>query len=529
MFRILSASKDNYITDKYIAGARSIDANVGRASTLDLFKLYNETYVAGTSSVSGTYEKSRILIQFPIESLGDLTSSGKINIADASFKCFLSMKDVYGGQTTPTNFTLRLAPLSKSWDEGRGYDVIAFRDLDSSNYITASVVGGIPSLWNVQGAGASGVLGATNIDIIVSGNLGSGMQDLTVSQIFSLGNEDLYMDVTKLVSGTLVGLLPNCGWRISFIDTEEYDQVTRFVKRFGSRHAINKHLRPRLFVKYNDALLDDTGELEFNSPQKVMFYNRINGLYTNFTSGSIQITGSNCAILRLYASKSISYITNSFSISHNAHINHLTKSMVYFSQSFSASQAAIGGIVQTGIYSASVDLNIVTNTTLATFLSNSNKLNFKYDLLSLDGTYSFASGYYTFRKPLAYESAVPQRNWIVNITNLKDIYHLNDIVKFRVFVQDYDADIEPGRVPTKTYSVILKNMKWRVVEAFSRKIYIPFDSMATLCSTDSDGMYYTCYMSDFEPGEVYEFEFCITENGQDYYINNRGFRFKVMP
>jgi hypothetical protein len=439
------------------------------------------------------------------------------------------LKDVYGGQTTPSNFTIRLAPLSKSWDEGRGRDIISFRDIDSSNYITASIVGGNPILWNSGGAGASGTLGATNIDIIVSGNIGSGLQDLTVSQVFSLGNENLVMDVTKLVSGTLAGLLPNNGWRLSFIDREENDQVTRFVKRFGARHALDKNLRPKLIIKYDDSIQDDSGELEFNAPQKVVFYNSINGKYTNFVSGTTVLTGSGCAILRLQASKSVSFNTSSFSVSHNATINHVTRSTVFFSQSFTVSQAIIGGKPQVGIYSASVNLNLTNNAALSSFVSSSNQLQFKYDLLSLDSTYSFASGYYTFKKPLGRTFAVPQSNWIVNVTNLKDVYTTKDVVNLRVFVQNYDTDIQPYRIPTKTQSSILKNMKWRIIEAFSRKEVIPFDDVATLCSTDSDGMYFTCYMSDLEPGEVYELEFCITENDQDHYINNRGFRFKVIP
>ena len=43
MYRILSASKDTYITNKIINSKfRATDANVGQAGTLDLFKLYAE-------------------------------------------------------------------------------------------------------------------------------------------------------------------------------------------------------------------------------------------------------------------------------------------------------------------------------------------------------------------------------------------------------------------------------------------------------------------------------------------------------
>ena len=43
MHRILSASKDAYITNKVINNQfRATDANVGQAGTLDLFKLFEE-------------------------------------------------------------------------------------------------------------------------------------------------------------------------------------------------------------------------------------------------------------------------------------------------------------------------------------------------------------------------------------------------------------------------------------------------------------------------------------------------------
>ena len=50
MYRILSASKDTYITNKIINNTfRATDSNVGQAGTLDLFKLYNENTLTGSS------------------------------------------------------------------------------------------------------------------------------------------------------------------------------------------------------------------------------------------------------------------------------------------------------------------------------------------------------------------------------------------------------------------------------------------------------------------------------------------------
>lgn len=527
MYRVLSSSKDTYITDKYVGGLRCSGSNVGQAASIDLFKLYNETFVTLSASVSGVIERSRGLIQFDLSTLNTLTASGKLNTNNSSFQAYLSLKDIYGGQTTPSNFTLRLIPVSKSWDEGRGSDVVAYRDLDAANFLTASISNGTVSLWNGGGASVSGTLGDAAIDIITSGNLGLGLEDLTVSQTFSVGNEDLLMDVTRLVSGTLKGLIPDLGWRLSYVDSQENDTTTRFVKRFGSRHTLNIDLHPKLIVKYNDQMLDDTGELEFNSPQNVFFYNSVNGALSNFVSGSTSIVGSNCALLRLIASKSVTFTTSSFSVSHNATISHLTRSLSVITQSFSASQLQLGGVSQTGIYTSSLDINLASNSTVSVFMSGALEQGFRYELLSPDGTYGLAQGYYLFKKPLAGNSNVSERNWVMNITNLKDLYLSGELARLRVFIEDYNADLKPIRIPSKTNSVILRNLKWRVIQPFTKKVVIPFDSSATLCSTDADGMYFDCYFSDLEPGNVYEFEFMVTENGSDYYLNDRGFRFKV--
>lgn len=526
MYRLLSASKDTYITNKIIAGSPSVTSNVGQAGTLDLFKLYDETNVSTT--VSGVIELTRFLLQFDYEPLQQITASF-LNIADPSFKAFLNLKDVYGGQTTPSNFSIRLIPLSKSWDEGRGQDVVAFRDLDTANFLTASVVTGTPNVWFLSGAAASGSLGDPNIDIIVSGNLGSGLQDLTVTTQFARGDENLMMDVTTLVSAAIAGQIPNHGWRLSFIDAQEQDNVTRFVKRFGSRQAKNPDLNPQLIIKYNDQIQDDLGETLFNVSQSLFVYNRVNGGYQNFFSGSTDISGANSILLNLYGSKYITYTTSSFSLSHSASINHLTRSLYAITQSFTGSQFLIGSVPQTGIYYANVNFNTLENTVLSAFLTGSTSQEFRYAWTSLDGTATYSSGKTLYKLPQGSASNVEEENWVVNITNLKQQYKSSEQARLRIFVLDYNTEQSASRLPLQPKSVILDNLKWRLINAYSRKIVIPFDNEATLCSYDSQGMYFDIWMQDFAQGEVYELELMITYGGKDYLISNSGFRFKVMP
>ena len=109
-------------------------------------------------------------------------------------------------------------PLAQDFDEGIGRDIVRYSDLDTVNFVTASFASGNPVLWNNAGAMKSGSLGDSNIDIIVSGNLndGKGLQPLCVEQRFITGEEDLYVDVTKAVSGVLANQIGDHGFLIAY-------------------------------------------------------------------------------------------------------------------------------------------------------------------------------------------------------------------------------------------------------------------------------------------------------------------------
>ena len=84
MQKVLSASKDAYITNKIINNKyRVTDANVGQAGTLDLFKLYNESTLPG---IDNPIEYSRLLLKFDLTDIQSMHDAGTINVGDASFK-----------------------------------------------------------------------------------------------------------------------------------------------------------------------------------------------------------------------------------------------------------------------------------------------------------------------------------------------------------------------------------------------------------------------------------------------------------
>ena len=197
MILYFTCSADTYITNKIINGrTRATDANVGNASTLDLFKLYNESTIVGEST---PIELSRALLAF---NFADISSSlsEKTEFNDANFKATLELFDVQGAQVAPQNFNLIAYPLSKSFDEGIGYDISSYSDLGRANWITSSFSNSTNNLWETTGARSEGLLNSTDIDIISSGSIGGSTINLFSSQLFDKGNENLSMDITTSFS-----------------------------------------------------------------------------------------------------------------------------------------------------------------------------------------------------------------------------------------------------------------------------------------------------------------------------------------
>ena len=263
MYKILTASADSYITNKVLNKAtRATDANMGNASTIDIFKLYDESSFTGdpktyrddtgtvllhedSAGLSIPVELSRGLVKF------DLTGLASGIQSETGFEATLKMYDVFGGQTTPSNFSLLVAPLTLAFDEGSGRDVESFDDLDVCNFLTASYSSGVETLWGTHTTITPGVGDPYLIfNILSTADFNTGY---TVTQEFETGQEDLSVNVTTAITAMLAGGIVNNGFRISYIQAEEQDNKTRFVKRFASRHSNDKNKTPRLIIKYTDA------------------------------------------------------------------------------------------------------------------------------------------------------------------------------------------------------------------------------------------------------------------------------------
>lgn len=503
MYRIFQSDKDSYITNKIISTAlRATDSNTGQAGTIDIFKLYDENVFSGETN---PIEISRGLIHFDLTDLRSSLASGEFDINSPSFSCSLYLHDVYGGQTTPSNFSLVVYPLSRSFDEGRGRDVVRFEDIDVVNFLTSSV--SLTAVtWSMSGASHGGDLSQQGVDYFTYGNMNDGRGNISFEslQVFSTGEEDLNINVTRIVSGVLSGQLPDSGFRISFTGSQESDDKTRFVKRFASRNTTNTSKRPKLIVTYDDIISDETEFFEFNTSGSIFLNSFSKGTAANLVSGSslTQISGENCLKVKI-ASGSVS-------------------------RTFNASQYSVGNTFITGIYKSTFLVNSFDSDIRAYLTgTDSSSMEFGVKWLSNDQTVQFATGSLEINsRDVTYFKQIPER-FFINITNMQSSYKSDEKSRFKLFIEDFTRPVVYVKTPLENTGVLVEKCFYRVRDFESNDIIIPFHDPGTKISNDSSTHYFDFYMSSLPKGRTYTFDFKIETKGRSIIINDVAAKFKV--
>ncbi len=510
MYRTFNALKDTYVTDKIISGQRSLTANVGNAGSLDLFKIYGNSFSASLPQI----ELSRILVQFDLSEIRSDVQNGKIDLGNPSFNCTLNLFDVYYGQPTPTNFTINVYPLSQAFDEGLGKDIIFFQDSDTTNFLTASYNNGSPCNWFLSGANAIGSLGSSNIDIISDGNLGSGNTALVSSQSFPKGIENLSVDITTVISATIAGIIPDHGFRISFSQAIENDQRTYFVKRFGSTQAVDPYVHPKLTFRYDDSIVSNENNLTFDFVGSLFLYNYVRGNLTNIVSGTslTPITGANCMMLRLTTPVSTS---NGF-VSYETYVT--------------ASQHKIGSTYVAGVYSASVLLPSAIPQ-FSTKLKQSGSIVFDQIWTSFDNLTSYFSGSIEVFPQESSTGPICPKRYYLNVTNVASEYLNTDTPRMKVFIFDYSQPtITFVKTPFETPSIVVEKAYYSIRDVISNVIVIPFDTTygSTKLSADSQTMYFDLWVSSLIPGRAYTVDILLIEGGQQQIYRDVSPPFRVV-
>jgi len=386
-------------------------------------------------------------------------------------------------------------------------DIISFADLDSCNWVTSSVSGDSALGWFLTGANKQGLLGDDNLDIISSGNLGdgNGVSNVWESQLFPEGSENLSIDVTTIVSATLAGQIPDQGFRISYSGSQETNNRTYFVKRFGSRHANDPNIRPKLLVSYDDSVIDHHKSFFFNLTGSLFLNNYHRGNPSNIFSGSAatQISGNNSLVLKLMSGS--------------------------YTGSFSGSQHKIGDNFITGVYSSTFAISEFLSS-LRTEIVNAASCTFKEIWGSTDGTVGYLTSSMVINQVQRSSFSNVTKRLYVNITNMKSSYKLVDMMRFRVFVEELGQPVKAVKIPISMPSKIFTKMYYQVRDSQSDKVVIPFETQSngTRLSTDADGMYFDFYMDSLTIGRTYTFDFMIDDMGLKQIFTNVPAQFKLI-
>jgi len=485
MYKILKADKDTYITDRVINGERAYDANVGLAGSLDLFKLYGATLSGSTPNT----ELSRLLIHFDLEPLRTLIADGKLDPTHPSFFARLKLFDVYGGQPTPENYTVSVCPLSKSFSEGKGRDVVYYADRDATNFLTASYDAALIK-WIDPGCGSSG-------DPSVSCDYYTG--SLQKTQVFKTGEEDLDVDVTGIITDVLSETIPDSGFRISFSEQEETNQKTYFVKRFASKNAYNVTKHPRIVVGFDDSIRDTSQGMTLDSDTTIFFYNYDKGSPANLSTPLGPVVGSDCLILKLQLPVS-GGIQEFF---------------------FTGSQHNVGSNPATGIYSASIYLSSSNQYITEALQTSGSILKFKPIWGSLDESTTFLTGSnLSVVAPVRGTSYLPPKKFAVSVFGLNDVHRPDEVPVVRVNIFDYTSPlIKVVKTPVNSPGAlqgIASDAFYSVRESVTQETVVPFDleKGSTRISSDSEGLYFKLDMSNLYPERTYVIDVMLKVGGE---------------
>jgi hypothetical protein len=481
LFKIFQADKDTYITNKVINGVPKLESNVGQAGTLNLFKLYGSTY----SGSNPNLELSRLLIHFNLDDLKNGYQSGEFDINN--FSCQIKLFDVYGGQPCPSRFNVSVFPLSTTFDEGLGRDVVFYQDVNAANFLSSSV--NVP--WILSGAAASGSI-TDSCDYITGTIIGAQNVYLESNQFFVSGEEDLLVDVTQIISATLIDNIPDSGFRISFSETEENDQKSYFVKRFAARNAYDASKRPQLLLRYDDSVQDETQDIVPNTDRFLYLKNYDHtGIASNFFLNGNELSGSACLSLMLSSSYQTFY--------------------------FSGSSVTKNGINLTGNYFSKINLANLTSSLKTALIKGPVK--FKPYWMDTSHTNVFYAGDDFYVKNSNATTSVIQQNNLI-VTTIPESSQTASTEKNTVFrVNIFDNSLRTNQLvktSIKSKNLIFKNCYYRVVNAATKNIVVPFDDVigSTRLSSDSNGMFFNLDPSVLIKNEEYYIDIMIAIDNQ---------------
>ena len=303
---------------------------------------------------------------------------------------------------------------------------------------------------------------------------------------FDIGDENLDVDVTTIVQQWLSGNIPNYGFVIKLSSSLELDTEDYYIKMFHARNTHFGDKRPHIEARWNDSMRDDRNNMLYDVTGSLFLYNRVHGEFQNIPgvgTGSIGIRISD-------RSGSIKILTGS----------HTGITGVY-SVEFALTTGSYSGSLMTDVW-----FNLASTST------------------------SYMSATFTPGSHAGTMNVQPQK-YFASITNLKDVYDLEEVPRLGMYVMP--ADYNPARVLTASLDLngtVITKAYYKIVNDRTDEVVVPFSTGTlefTRLSYDQNGNYFKIYMNTLTSGNVYRILFLFDVDGQRQYID-QGHKFRVV-
>jgi hypothetical protein len=475
MIKRYKATKDNTITNAFDATlvTRGTGSNMGRADILEVFSIYGQ--VSGSGGLSG--EKTRILIEFDIDSLSDDRNAG---IVPSGASYYLKLYNARHSQTLPEGFTLEVSAVSASWEEGLGLDMEGYTDLT----------------YDVRGSNWIRRTGSTSWD--------SQGGDYHASPLFTasfdVGTEDLEVDVTTLVNQWLDSTKENYGFGIALSSSLENSDRSYYTKKFFARSSNRFFNRPVLEARWDDSKQDDRGSFYASSSLAPAADNQNTLFLYNYSRGRL------ADIPAIVAQDSPEIYVSLYETLGGTALTLCDSTTV-----------ATGSRVSAGIYSC----DICVQTTASTL----------YDVWFY-GSDQFHTGTIDV-KSLSANEFVDTGKYVFSVSNRNQSYYHDQTHRIRLYARN--KDWSPNIYTTATSvppSLTFESASYQIFRVVDDRIIVPYDtgsSQATRLSYDVSGNYFDVDMSILEPNYTYGLKISVYDpDTQSYEEQPFTYKFRVV-
>tara|TARA_R110000765_G_scaffold175371_7_gene280173 strand:+ start:497 stop:1918 length:1422 start_codon:yes stop_codon:yes gene_type:complete len=465
------STADTTITNAYKEDlqTRGTGSNMGLSDSLETFTIYNQVnYSASATTVTtgAQTEAARILIKFDASTVKSDYDAATVPSAS---NFYLRLYNAKHPMTLPKNYSLEVYPLTKSFTEGHGLDMEDYSDEAVSNWVYAAD----GDAWTVTGA-------IGDVDTVLG----------TVS--FADGDEDLLLDITSHVNTWRDSANNHKGLLITFPTSSLDETRSYYTKKFFARGTEYYYKQPTIEARWNDSVLDDSGQT-YKISTRLSNDDNTNNLYLyNWYNGALQnIDGSPSVELKLYSDSSRTIELSGSTV---------TSSAVAATSS--------------GVYTIPARIDTDATTIYTKWYSGSTTYH--------EGSLAVSA------RPFNNDYNEPE--YIISMPNLKSSYTTDEATRLRLYTRLKDwsptiytvasKDIE-NQIVTKAYYKVI-----RLVDDIEAIGYGTGSIKYTKLSYDISGSYFDLDMSLFEGGYAYGLRFVFDINGK-YREQPETFKFRV--